>query len=91
VDGQVDFKVELAVSKGRMKLGLGITSCRKVPLALFVCVFRKETSALGPLFYWTFGTFKPFLDPYFLGVFKGEFCIFFGLFKKLHLRDFKTL
>jgi hypothetical protein len=24
VDGQVDFKVESAVSKGRMKLGLGI-------------------------------------------------------------------
>jgi hypothetical protein len=33
--------------------------------------FRKEASAFSPLFYWTFGTFGPFLNPIFLGVFLG--------------------
>jgi hypothetical protein len=33
--------------------------------AFSLSFFRKEASAFGPLFYWTFGTFGPFLDPYF--------------------------
>jgi hypothetical protein len=31
--------------------------------------FLIKASALGPLFNWTFGTFRPFLDPLFGGCF----------------------
>jgi hypothetical protein len=54
-------------------------------------VFSQKYWRLAPRLTVFFAVLDPFLDPYFLGVFKGEFCIFFGLFKKLHLRDFKTL
>jgi hypothetical protein len=64
-----------------------------VPAMVFGFPAARNFTVLLPeaLIYCVFCGFGPFLDPYFLGVFKGEFCIFFGLFKKLHLRDFKTL
>jgi hypothetical protein len=32
---------------------------------LFVRVFSQKASALGPFFYWIFGTFRPLLNPIF--------------------------
>jgi hypothetical protein len=43
--------------------------------------FSLKASALGPLFHWVFRDLGPVLDPYFLGVFKGEFSSFFTLLK----------
>jgi hypothetical protein len=81
VDGQVDFKVELAV--GRMKLGLGITSCRKVPLALFVCVFSQRSIGVGPSVLLDFlGLLGPFWTAILEVFFGGHFWPFFALFKK---------
>jgi len=59
VDGQVDFKVESAVSKGRMKLGLGITPPGRCCWS-FVCVFSKRSIGVSPRVSGTFLHFGPF-------------------------------
>jgi hypothetical protein len=44
--------------------------------------FFAKSIGIGPFVYWTFGTFRPLLNPYFLSEFLEAFLPFFCLFKK---------